>query len=113
MEKHPALSSLLSCLGGAEKLRRQRASHGVPQELGERRKVWAHGTRWRTLCRQPRTWAAGSKRGVGIRGKARTEEPRDAGREPQRAGVWLVLGRKGGKQGREGGWGEERRVHWF
>lgn len=49
----------------------------------------------------------------GIGGKARTEEPRDAGREPQRAGVWLVLGRKGGKQGCEGRWGGERRVHWF
>lgn len=69
--------------------------------------------RWRTLRRQPQKWATGSKRGVRIRGKARTEEPRDAGREPQRAGVWLVLGRKGGKQGREGGWGGEKRVHWF
>lgn len=57
--------------------------------------------------RQPRKWATGSKRGVRIRGEARTEEPRDAGREPRRAGVWLVLGRKGGKQGRGGGMGEE------
>lgn len=51
--------------------------------------------------------------GFTFRGKARTRGAKGMLGGPWRAGVLLVLGRVGGKQGREGGWGGERRVHWF
>lgn len=114
VEKHPALFPLLSCLRGAEKLERQRASHGVPQRLRNRRKgSGPTGHAGELSADSPRSGLLALR---GVSGSEERQEPRsqrDAGREPQRAGVWLVLGRKGGKQGREGRWGGERRVHWF
>lgn len=52
----------------------------------------------------------GAQTGASDEGKARSRGARGAG--ALRAGVWSVLGGKGGKQGCGGRWGG-RGVHWF